>query len=200
MHACPHPSQHTRQGNSSPGTPRHPSSYGLQASEAVFGPLGLAPEDVFLDAGCGLGEYALEAARRVGPGGVVHAFDVSARCIESLSQRAASLGLAQMRAGVADLTQGLPVAEATVAVALLAAVVQIPGVAHALPAILQDMRRLLRPGGRLGILECRHHLPCAAENPPPLVGVRYANILGDCGFRLLAVTNLGSNYLSLFIK
>ncbi|GAB7081639.1 hypothetical protein JCM14635_33120 [Megalodesulfovibrio paquesii] len=172
----------------------------MQAPEAVFGPLRLAPGDVFLDAGCGLGAYALHAAQLVGPQGVVHAFDVSSRCIETLAQHAASRGLAQLRAHVADLTQGLPVAGGTVTAALLAAVVQIPAVAQALPAVLQEMRRLLRPGGRLGILECRHHLSCTAEGLPRLVGLRQAPTLEECGLSLLAVEDLGGNYLSLFIK
>ena len=180
------------------GKRRHPSSYGMQDPRTVFAALDLKPGDVFLDAGCGLGEYALEAARRVGPTGMVHAFDVTPGCIADLSSQAAALGLARLRACVADITRPLPLPDASVTVGLLGTVLHIPPVTRAMEAIFMEMRRVLRPGGRLVVLECNQHAPCGPPQSMRLPAARIVDALAACGFLLLAVSDFGNTYLAIF--
>lgn len=180
------------------GKRRHPSSYRMQDPNAVFASLDLKPGDVFLDAGCGLGEYALEAARRVGPTGMVHAFDVTPGCIADLSSQAAALGLAQLRACVADITRPLPLPDASVTVGLLGTVLHIPPVTRSMEAVFTEMRRVLRPGGRLGVIECSQHAPCGPPRSMRLPAARIVDALAACGFLPLAVNDFGNTYLALF--
>lgn len=180
------------------GKRRHPSSYGMQDSRAVFDALDLKPGDVFLDAGCGLGEYALNAARLVGPTGMVHAFDVTPGCIEDLARQAAALGLPQLRASVTDITQPLPLPDASVTVGLLGTIVHIPPVTRAMETIFQEMRRVLRPGGRLGVIECNQHAPCGPPRSMRLSAERIADALTECDFLPLAINDFGNTYLILF--
>lgn len=55
-----------------------------------------------LDVGSGLGEPALTAARRVGPGGSVLATDLSSRMLEHTRERAQDAGLEHLRVEVRD--------------------------------------------------------------------------------------------------
>ncbi|WP_043785856.1 class I SAM-dependent methyltransferase [Solidesulfovibrio alcoholivorans] len=193
MHQC-------RQGDPITGKRRHPSSYGMQDPRTVFDALDLKPGDVFLDAGCGLGEYALKAARLVGPTGMVHAFDVAPGCIADLSSQAAALGLPQLRAWVADITRPLPLPDASVTVGLLGTVLHIPPVTRGMEAVITEMRRVLRPGGRLGVIECNQHSFHGPPLPLRLAAVRITGELESCGFQPLGITDMGYNYLSLYRK
>lgn len=190
--------QQCRQGDPITGKRPRPSSYGMQDPQAVFDALDLKPGDVFLDAGCGLGEYALEAARRVGPTGMVHAFDVTPGCIADLSTQAAALGLGQLRACVADITRPLPLPNASVTVGLLGTVLHIPPVTRAMEAVITEMGRVLQPGGRLAVIECNQHAPCGPPQGMRLPAVRITDALTACGFLPLAVNDFEHTYLALF--
>lgn len=180
------------------GKRRHPSSYGMQDPRTVFNALDLKPGDVFLDAGCGLGEYALKVAHLVGPTGMVHAFDLNPGCIEDLASQAAALGLPQLRAAVTDITQSLLLPDASVTVGLLGTVLHIPPVTRAMETIFQEMRRVLRPGGRLGVIECNQHAPCGPPRSMRLSAERIADALTVCGFLPLVINDFGNTYLILF--
>ncbi|EFL51181.1 Methyltransferase type 11 [Solidesulfovibrio fructosivorans JJ]] len=186
--------------DSTTGKRRHPSSYDMQASQIVFAGLDLQPGDVFLDAGCGLGEYALEAARRVGPTGMVHAFDVNPGCIEDLASQAAALGLSHLHAAVVDITRPLPLADASITVGLLGTVLHIPAVTRAMATVFTEMRRVLRPDGRLGVVECNQHFFHGPPLPLRLAAGRITGELESCGFQPLGITDMGYNYLSLYRK
>lgn len=182
------------------GKRRHPSSYGMQDPQIIFDALGLAPGDAFLDAGCGLGEYALEAARIVGPTGMVHAFDITPGCIEDLSRQAAMHGLAQLRAAVVDITGPLPLPDESITAGLLGTVLHIPSVAQAMKEVITEMGRVSRPGGRLGVIECNPHSPCGPPRSMRPTATRITNALEACGFMSLGVQDMGYLYLALFAK
>ena len=72
--------------HSSQGTGRGPSSFWMHDSKTVFGALGLKPGETFLDLGCGPGDYAMAAAKIVGPSGTVIAFDKWRSHVDGLTQ------------------------------------------------------------------------------------------------------------------
>ena len=180
------------------GNRRHPSSYGMQNPEITFSALNLKQGDVFLDAGCGLGDYALTAAHIVGQTGIVHAFDFEPYCIKDLSSRSAALGLSQLRASTVDITHTLPLPDTSVTAALLGTVLHIPSVRRSIKTLLAEIRRVLKPDGRLGVIECNWDAPCGPPRSNRMSALRLSDRLAHCGFHFLAIKDFGNIYLALF--
>jgi demethylmenaquinone methyltransferase/2-methoxy-6-polyprenyl-1,4-benzoquinol methylase/phosphoethanolamine N-methyltransferase len=113
---------------------------------------GLKPGDGVLDVGCGTGELTLVAKAGVGPAGRAVGIDASPEMIEVARQKAA-------RAGVAvdfrvDLVEKMPFADSSFDVVLSSLMM------HHLPGDLKrqalvETRRVLKPGGRLFIVDIR---------------------------------------------
>lgn len=120
------------------------------ASEAFHAPARIGAGQVVGDFGCGPGYTALEFARRVGPEGHVHAFDINAEFVASARRKAAEAGLAD-RITVHLLTDaGIPLPAAsvdTMTARNTLIYVEDPVVT------LREFRRCLRPGGRAHVIE-----------------------------------------------
>ena len=100
-----------------------------------------------VDVGCGAGIDSLIAAKKVGPEGRVIGVDMTPAMLEKARQSANEMGLAnvEFREGYAE---ALPVEEGW------ADVVISNGVLNLMPdkaAVLEEMSRVLKPGGRLQI-------------------------------------------------
>lgn len=107
--------------------------------------LAAAPGERILDVGCGSGYYVTEVLEEVGPTGAVEAVDSSAQLLGIAARRNA--GRANVAFHLADATE-LPVADASFDAAMSVQVLEyVPNV----PAALAELRRALRPGGRLVI-------------------------------------------------
>jgi ubiquinone/menaquinone biosynthesis C-methylase UbiE len=116
----------------------------------VLGMYGVSSGMTLLDAGCGTGLFTVEMARMLGDSGQVHAVDVQASMLERTRARAAGAGVTHMvqlhHGGVYDL----PFADDTVDLAVLISTL---GEVPDKPAALSELRRVLKPGARLGISE-----------------------------------------------
>ena len=99
---------------------------------------------------------------------------------------------------MADITRPLPLPDASVTVGLLGTVLHIPPVTRSMEAVFTEMRRVLRPGGRLGVLECNLNAPCGPPRAMRLPARRIADALAACGFLPLAVSDFANTYLALF--
>lgn len=134
-----------------------PSSYQPGTASRVLDALELGPGSVFVDLGCGLGDYALDVGRRIGPQGIVLALDTWGHGLTGLREEAAREQLTTILPLRADITAPLPVAAHRADACLLAMVLHMPGRAAQLGLMLAEIRRMLKPGGRLGILEHAGH-------------------------------------------
>lgn len=108
---------------------------------------GVSPGQVVLDYGCGIGSYAIPAARMVGDGGRVYALDIHPLAIESVERRARKEHLTNIKTICSGLDTDL--AGSSVDTILLYDVL------HSVPnqqALLQELYRVLKAGGRLSIL------------------------------------------------
>jgi ubiquinone/menaquinone biosynthesis C-methylase UbiE len=176
-----------------------PTSFWMQDSARVFGALGLREGDAFADLGCGLGDYALAASPLVGESGIVYALDAEPKLIDDLRKKANAQGLKNIRTMVSDVTTALPIEDDCIDVCLMATVLHIPRVTEGQTEVFTEIRRILKPDGRLAIIECKKHDPSFG---PPLHMRLSAEEIEDfataCGFVKLDLVDLGYNYLIQF--
>jgi arsenite methyltransferase len=123
----------------------------IEQRRTVMELLALRPGERVLDVGVGPGLLAADMARAVGPGGAVSGIDISDQMLAVASGRAADLGPdsapIEVRLGGAD---ALPYPDGCFDVAVSTQVLEyVPDV----PGALAEIRRVLRPGGRVLVLD-----------------------------------------------
>jgi ubiquinone/menaquinone biosynthesis C-methylase UbiE len=111
----------------------------------------LAPEagERMLEVGPGTGYYSLDVARRLGEGGRLDIFDIQQDMLDHTQRRAREAGLANVEATQGDAS-ALPYTDGDFAAAFICMTLgEVPDVDTA----LRELRRVLRPGGRLVVGE-----------------------------------------------
>lgn len=178
---------------------RGPSSYWMQDPDLVFGELHLKKGDSFLDIGCGTGDYTLRAALEVGRTGMVCATDVQSGLIESLMERAQTEGLVNIHAVVSDIHSPLPCETSCIDLCFVSTVLHSLDMNLLGPFLFNEIKRVLKPDGRLVIIECNKD---DLSFGPPLHMRISADELEQCissyGFMRISHLDLGFNYLSIF--
>jgi len=119
----------------------------------------LAPGDKVVDVGSGAGFDSFIAVGQVGPGGQVVGIDMTAEMLAKSRQTAQALGLAhvQFREGLAE---ALPVADAWADVVISNGVINLCADKQ---AVFAEIRRVLRPGGRLQFADIANGRPVPIE-------------------------------------
>ena len=124
---------------------------GRTARAALIDRLSLSQGDSVIDVGCGFGDEAAEMARRVGPTGRVVGVDLSENMIGEARRRHPA-SIVQLSWRIAD-ARHLPFEDHSFEAGGAATLLQhLPDPA----GVLQEMTRVLRPGGRLAVLEFDH--------------------------------------------
>lgn len=176
-----------------------PSSFWVQDSELVFNALKLKAGDIFLDLGCGSGDYSLYAAKIVGDAGLVYAIDVWPEILEGIDDEACGQGLMNIRTIAGDIRKTLSIGDNCVDVCLLATVLHTLNLMNDGPELFSQIRRVLKKDGSLFIIECKKK-----EMPfGPPVHVRIAakeaeEVITAHGFEKIGYTDLGCNYMIQF--
>lgn len=118
--------------------------------DAILGSFGVGPGLHMADIGTGTGFFALPAANRVGPHGRVYAIDMAPEMLADLRAKVAQAHLGQIE--IAQCAEDeIPLPDASVDFAFLACVLhELAG-----PGTLHECRRILRPHGRLGVVDWR---------------------------------------------
>ena len=157
----------------------HPARMRYRDPVTTLGPFGLGPGQIVLDLGCGTGTFTVEMARQVGREGQVHAVDIQASMIDAARARIDDTGLAQRVHFHQCGAYRLPLERDSVDVAvLIAALTEMPQPLFA----LEELRRVLKPGGRLAISEEMPHSGYVPQRTVRLwlreVGFRYGGLRG----------------------
>jgi ubiquinone/menaquinone biosynthesis C-methylase UbiE len=132
------------------------------ATEVFYAPAKIGPGLAIGDFGCGPGHAAMEFARRVGPSGHVHAFDINAEFVRRAKAKARENGFGN-RISVHLLEDArLPVPDAS-----LDRVIARNTIIYVSDPVetLTEFRRVLRPGGIAHAIEGDWHL--TAIEPVP---------------------------------
>ena len=178
---------------------RGPSSLWLHDPEAVFHQLDLKPGDTFLDLGCGPGDYALEAAGRVGPAGRIYALDKSALMVHRLQGIAQVQGLSNIVVFLADLTGDLPIGDGCIDRCLICTVLHIFGQVGIDQVAFGEIRRVLKPDGRLAVIELkREDQPFGPPLERRLASDVVAAAVSRCGFERFSFVEFEYTYLLQF--
>lgn len=177
------------------------SSFDLIDTEKVFAALAVKPDARFLDAACGIGKYSTAVASRMAAKGTVYAVDLWREGIEALNRQIDIRGIKNIETIVADIRKKLPLEENSIDACLMATIL------HDLSqndqkATVQEIARLLKPGGMLHIIEFKK----IDQGPGPPLKIRMAeaeidDLVRPHGFEKVAGSEVGAfNYLVQFRK
>lgn len=176
------------------------SSYDLINATLFWEALGLEDGTVVMDLGCGIGNYAVPAAGRVGPQGLVHAIDAWKEGIEQVKERITQGNITNIRPAVADISREIPVKPASVDVCLLATVVHDLIQINRLEGTMTGLKKVLTGNGRLAVVEFKK-----IDGPPgPPIHIRLSpaelsRVVEPFGFSRPKITEVGSyHYLAQF--
>jgi SAM-dependent methyltransferase len=173
--------------------------------EPLLAPAAIAAGERVLDYGCGPGQLTVEVARRVAPGGHVHALDINADFVARTAARAAGEGVGpQITASRFDGAM-LPFDDASLDLALSKSVLEY---VDDPAAVLAEFHRVLKPGGRAHVIDSDWLMmalePVGAERlqrlfeaarfawRTPDIGRRLPGLFLAAGFRDVKVSVLAS--------
>lgn len=130
------------------------SSFDLIDREIFLREIDLPEGVVILDAACGSGRYSLALSEHVGDGGLIYAIDIWEKGVKILEREIRERGIVNIRAFVGDLRR-CALEDRTVDAVLLATVLHDLVQAGTWEDSLAELRRIMRPGGRLCVVEFR---------------------------------------------
>lgn len=177
------------------------SSFWMHDPELVFAELKLKEGNSFLDMGCGPGDYSIQASRLVKDTGVVYALDRWQDVIDDLKEKANSEGLKNIRGMISDITGPLPIEKGCIDVYFISTVLHSLDLAKDGDMIFGEIHRVLKPDGRLAIIECKKEE--MSFGPPlhmRLSPEGLVNSITNYGFEKISLVDLGCNYMIQFGK
>ena len=146
----------------------------------------------FMDAGCGDGYISLAASKIVKAQGQVYALDAYEPSLESLRNEMDELSIVNIEVIMADMTISIPVEDNKIDKCVMANVLHGFASEGTLEPVLNEIRRVLKPGGTFAVVEF-----IKVNGPPgPPYDVRLSpenveNILKDHGLEIGGTTEVG---------
>ncbi|HEV7575126.1 MAG TPA: methyltransferase domain-containing protein [Caldimonas sp.] len=150
------------------------------AQAALLARVAPRPGERVVDVACGTGLVALAAAAAVGAAGSVVGVDLSDAMVEAAQRRAGERGIAHASFVRMD-AEALVLADASVDVALCAlGLMYLPDPAEA----VRELHRVVRPGGRVGLLVWGERSRCGWASVFPIVDAEVTSEVCPLFFRL----------------
>ena len=176
------------------------SSFDSIDAKRLFSLLSLQKDFIFLDLGCGRGDYAVAATEYIGEQGRIYALDKWEEGINHLKETLARRGIGNITALQADISQGFPIENRSVDICLMAGVFHHLVEDQSYERALAEIKRILKPEGILAIVEFKK-----IEGPPgPPIRMRFSSkelekMIRPSGFREKKTLEIGLfHYLTLF--
>ncbi|KAF1077082.1 class I SAM-dependent methyltransferase [Halodesulfovibrio sp. MK-HDV] len=180
---------------------RGPTSYKMHDSDLVFEALGLENGDVFLDMGCGPGDYSLHAAGAVGSKGTVYALDSNINMLKEVAKQTAENSVSNIRTIHGEMSDVLPFEDESVDTCFMSTSLHCMDLQAYGTALFKEVQRILKTSGQVAILECKKE---KADFGPPLhMRISSEDIKSfvlPLEFHETAYLDLGFNYLIKFKK
>jgi len=160
----------------------------IQPARECLESFGVYRGQTVLELGPGPGYFTIEATRIVGPNGRVVCIDIQREMLAILRRRLRDHGVTNAHPLTGDATR-LPLADGAVDVAFLVTVLgEIPD----RPAALLELRRVLRLGGVLAVME-------TLRDPDYVLEATLSDLCRACGFAPLAHTRQLLGYTMTFV-
>ncbi len=143
--------------------------------------LGLRETDTVLDVGCGIGYLSFPAADFIGPTRKVYAMDISEAMLDEMDRRVRVQGVPNVVVFLSD-GKDWKLGDASVTFVLCSTVLH---EVDDMAAFLLEAKRVLKPGGRIGIVEWTPGSATAGRGPSRsarLEPVDVAMMLQSAGF------------------
>ncbi|MFA8343460.1 MAG: class I SAM-dependent methyltransferase [Rhodothermaceae bacterium] len=178
---------------------RGPTSFHMHNQSFVFREFDIKPGNVFLDLGCGAGEYAVQARNYVGEDGFVYALDVMEETIDALNKNAKEVGVKNIKAIKSDITKPLPLESDSIDICLISTVLHTLSLEATGDDLFKEIFRVLKPEGRMITIDCKKE-----ENgfgPPLHLRIspdELEKIVLNQRFKKLKLTDLGHFYMYQF--
>lgn len=132
------------------------SSYGMQDPDLVFNNIDMKDGDIVIDLGCGAGDYSFHAGEIVGENGIIHPCDKYSEVIERIRVRSEEEGCKNCFPMQFDLIEDdFPFDDNYADFFLFVTTMHIPAIKKSISKILSEAKRVLRPGGKFIIINCK---------------------------------------------
>ena len=128
------------------------SSFDLIDTKKAFAIMEIKPNSNFIDLACGIGKYSVKIAGNIGEKGVVYAVDLWQEGIEVLRKEIDRKSIKNIKTILADICNKLPLEEDSVDACLMATIIH-DLVKSDQKSAIQEVSRLVKPGGILNIIE-----------------------------------------------
>ncbi len=161
----------------------------------ILNELAICPGQTVLDAGCGNGYMAKEFALQVTETGKVYAIDPDKFAIENLQLETKGSVIVPLEG---DITRETPLEKSSIDLIYLSTVIHgFSG--NQMKSFLEETKRLLRPEGRLAILEIKKET--TPFGPPMDIRFSPEGLKQAIGLRPLALSEPGEYfYMQLFVN
>lgn len=178
-----------------------PSSYNREEANLIFEKTELKLGDVFVDLGCGTGNFSLHAAELVGDGGKIYAVDSWKEMLAKVANRAIEAGFENIVTIENNICKSINLEDCVADVCFISNVLHGQKINGNCPTLLPEIVRFLKPNGRLSIIEFKKkEMPFG---PPLNIRISPEELskgVSAHGFKKISYLDLGYNYLIVFQK
>ena len=167
--------------------------------DKIINQLDIKQNMVVADFGAGHGFFSVAMAKKVGPSGQIFAIDVLESAIEGIRSRAKMEGLFNIRLirGNLEKPGGSTLSDESCDMVMMANILfQAPDKT----AVLNEAKRILKPGGRLVLVEWRPYIGIGPKKEYRITEEELKRIIGAAGFSNPEIIDAGSHHYGFIFR